>query len=140
MKFMVITSQMYYQRHSVIVHVSGMTDDEILDRLQRMIAELEKYKRMPEERTRPAYYGDLQSAYWKGWKEGYRYNVNDIGGDIYIEMTSSVNRAARMVVNHAEDQRKMGRTCQKKTVQVALWERHRQEKTEKIIKAFFPAC
>lgn len=140
MRFMVITSQMYYQRHSVIVHVSGMGDMEILERLRRMADDLEDYKRIPEERSKPHYYGDFQETYWKGWREGERYNLNDISGDIYVEMTSSVNRAARMMVNHAEDQRKMGRTTQKKSIQDALHARHQPGNVQKIIQRHFPIC
>ncbi len=147
-RYLLITSQRYYQRHRMVVRLSEITDDELLIKLRVMVEALETMKRKQPDNGKPFdepyYYGDLDKPYWHGWKERFRYNINDRGGDVYIYCCSNEGDLAReygsMALEEKNDCLRFSDSAdaeRMERIEGELYKYHRRGAVEAIVDKFF---
>ncbi len=119
MKVLLIISQYRWSRHMFIVE-SKSDDQEYLKVSQKLIEELEDYKRISINRG-DYNYGDMQEPFFGGMKR--RHNVND-SGDIYFIPCISITHALKEIKEYWDTSRRESRGYKKRELEKSVDDHH----------------
>ncbi len=126
MRCTLIVSQYYGDIQGFIVNRKMTTQTH----WKKFICDMEDYKRNDEERKKEYYFGDFENfddAHY------YRYNLNDISGDIYVFFCPSVGYA----IEQLEEVKKRNKRAIPKSLKKEVSEHHKEYKLYEIVEKHF---